>query len=369
MFDEKKEEMNKKVSFTWGNNIKLTIYGESHGSGVGIIIDGLRSGIKLNYSLINQELTRRKTNTIVGTTKRNESDDFNIVSGIFNGVTNGGPLNVFFPNQDTKSKDYTEFINKPRPSHADYPAGIKYEGFNDYRGGGFFSARLTAPIVFAGAIAKGILLDKDIEIFSHVLKIGEKITDINFSDVDNIDALKDMSKYNRLMIDQSSEIEAIEMLKRLSEEGESVGAKIECQAINIPIGTGDPYFNSVESDLSSLIFSIPGVKAVEFGLGEKFSESTGSKVNDEYYVSENGIKTFQNNNGGILGGLTTGMPINFKVTFKPTPSLTKPQRTVNLSELKNTTLTIKGRHDTCIAIRGRVVVEAVLAIVLLNFIY
>ncbi len=356
------------MSFTWGNNIKLTIYGESHGKGVGIIIDGISSGNKLDYKQIKQELVRRKTKSIAGTTKRQEEDNFEIMSGILNGKTNGGPINVFFPNIDAKPKDYSEVKYKPRPSHADYPANIKYNGYNDYRGGGFFSARLTAPIVFAGAVAKSILIYQNIKIYSHILKMGEYIHDLEFSDIKDFKILDDLNSKNRFMINKNEEDKAQKLLKVLTSEGDSIGAKIECMAINLPVGLGEPYFNSIESDLSSLVFSIPGVKAIEFGLGEKFSEKKGSEANDEYRVVNGQVLTTQNNNGGILGGLTNGIPINLKVTFKPTSSISNPQRTVNLDSMTNTTLSLSGRHDACIAIRGRVVVEAVLAIVLLNFI-
>ncbi len=356
------------MSFTWGKKIKLTIYGESHGTGVGVILEGIEAGSCLDYGLIDKELLRRSPNTGSGTTKRREDDEYRIISGIFNNHTNGGPLNIYFPNKDAKSKDYSQFFNKPRPSHADYPASVKYKGFNDYRGGGFFSGRLTAPLVFVGAIAKSILEDSNINIYSHLLNLGEEIKDDSFYDLEITDNnLEVLSQKNRFMINKNKNKNSQKFLSELGDDGDSIGAKIECIAMNVPVGIGEPFFNSIESDLSSLIFSIPGIKAIEFGLGADFSRFKGSDVNDEYIYDKNKIKTIQNNNGGILGGLSTGMPIIFTTTFKPTPSISKFQRTVDLDNVNNTELQIQGRHDSCIAIRGRVVVESVLAIVLLNF--
>lgn len=355
------------MSFSWGDNINLTIYGESHGLGVGIIIDGLKAGTKLNYAFIDRELYRRKPNKVEGTTKRSEDDSYKILSGVFEGYTNGGPLNVFFRNKDAKSEVYDAIANKPRPSHADYPAKIKYNNYNDYRGGGFFSGRLTAPIVFAGAIAKDMLQKHEIEIYSHISEIGE-VKDKSFN-IDNTTYVtrKFFNDTTRIMIDAEKNELAKRLLANLEREGDSIGAKVECFALNLPVGLGNPFFNSIESDLASLLFSIPGVKAVEFGLGTKFSYYKGSEANDQYYNLNNKIRTNTNNNGGILGGLSNGMPIEFSVTFKPTASISKPQQTVNLETCENIKLEIDGRHDSCIAIRGRVVVEAVLAIVILNF--
>ncbi|MFP4456845.1 MAG: chorismate synthase [Clostridia bacterium] len=356
------------MSFTWGKNVKLTIYGESHGNGVGIIIEGIKAGRSLDYDLINRELERRRPGKKSGTTKRNEDDEFKIVSGIFNDFTNGGPLNAYFPNKDVRVKDYKQFKKKPRPSHADYPAMTKYKGFNDYRGGGFFSGRMTAPLVFAGALSKSILKEEGINIYSHISNLGEVIEDEHFYNLNNTDnRLKLLIQNERFMINVDKNLEADDVLNELAKEGNSIGAKVECMAVDVPVGLGEPFFNSIESDLSSLIFSIPGIKAIEFGLGASFGQFKGSDVNDEYYYDKNTIKTFSNHNGGILGGLSTGMPILFTTTFKPTPSISKIQRTVDINGLSNSEISIQGRHDSCIAIRGRVVVESVLAIVLLNF--
>ncbi|MCI7343200.1 MAG: chorismate synthase [Fusobacterium necrophorum] len=319
---------------SWGKILQLSIFGESHGSTVGITISGLLPGITLPMETIKEDLAKRAPGKKL-TSPRKEKDEFEIISGIFHGKTTGAPLTVIFRNTNIQSKDYELHTRIPRPSHADFPAQIKYRGFQDIRGGGHFSGRLTAPLVFAGAIAKKYLEEKKIQITS------------------------------RLVEKESLE----KILPQLIKEGDSIGASISCQVRGLPIGIGTPFFDSLESSISHLVFSIPGIKGIEFGLGFNFIGKRGSEVNDEYRIEDEKIITTTNYNGGILGGLSNGMTVEFRVVFKPTASIFKVQRSVNLEKQENTELQIQGRHDPCIALRAQVVVEAVAALAILDQIW
>ncbi|MDY6172180.1 MAG: chorismate synthase [Fusobacterium necrophorum] len=319
---------------SWGKILQLSIFGESHGSTVGITISGLLPGITLPMETIKEDLAKRAPGKKL-TSPRKEKDEFEIISGIFHGKTTGAPLTVIFRNTNIQSKDYELHTRIPRPGHADFPAQIKYRGFQDIRGGGHFSGRLTAPLVFAGAVAKKYLEEKKIQITS------------------------------RLVEKESLE----KILPQLIKEGDSIGASISCQVRGLPIGIGTPFFDSLESSISHLVFSIPGIKGIEFGLGFNFIGKRGSEVNDEYRIEDEKIITTTNYNGGILGGLSNGMPVEFRVVFKPTASIFKVQRSVNLEKQENTELQIQGRHDPCIALRAQVVVEAVAALAILDQIW
>jgi chorismate synthase len=352
------------MSSNWGNNIRLSIFGESHGNAIGINIDGLPSGIELNLEEIKFEMDRRAPGRGKTTTSRKERDKFEILSGYFNNKTTGTPLCIVISNEDSISKDYNE--NILRPGHADFTGKIKYYGANDYRGGGHFSGRITAPLVFAGAIAKQILRQKNIIIGSHLKSIGE-ITDSSFNQV-QIDSNLLMELRNRRIptIDNGRAIEMENLILDIKKEQDSIGGTIEIGIINLLPGLGSPFFDSIESKLSQMIFSIPGVKGIEFGKGFDISKMKGSEANDEFYIEDNEIKTYTNNNGGILGGITNGMPLIFRVAFKPTPSIAKTQRTIDIERKENIEVQIEGRHDPCIAIRAVPVVEAATAIVLLD---
>lgn len=356
------------MSNTWGNKIKYTIFGESHGNAIGIVIDGLESGIELNLEYIACEMKRRAPGTGKLVTARAEKDKFEILSGLFNGKTTGTPLCAIIRNSDTHSKDYEETRDLLRPGHADFTGNIKFRGFNDYRGGGSFSGRLTAPIVFAGSIAKDILRKNDINIGSHILSIK----DIKDDKIDSLSITQETLDYlhNMDFPVLSSEKKALMQQKIIvaKKNMDSVGGVIECFALGVRSGLGDPFFNSFESSLSQLLFSIPAVKGVEFGLGFDITELTGSESNDEFYIENGKIKTYSNNNGGILGGITNGMPIVFRAAIKPTPSIAKPQRTVDISKNENSIIEIKGRHDPCILPRAVPVVEAAAAMCILDFI-
>lgn len=357
------------MSGIWGNNIKLSIFGESHGVAIGITIDGLPSGLELDLDSINREMARRRPGKSELSTPRNEKDIFEILSGYFNGKTTGTPLCAIIRNSDTRSKDYTEIKDKIRPGHADFTANVKYGGHEDYRGGGHFSGRITAPLVFAGAIAKQILEDKGIFIGSHIKSIGN-IEDDYFNPVDiKVKDLKSLKEKFFPVLDEEKGKLMKERILLAKEDEDSVGGVVECSILNIPTGVGSPFFNSIESVLSGLLFSVPAVKGVEFGSGFEIAKMNGSEANDEYYIDENkNIKTYSNNNGGILGGLSNGMPIIFRTAFKPTASIGKAQRTVDIEKNKNIELEIKGRHDPCIVPRAFVVVEAVAAIAVLDLI-
>lgn len=354
------------MSGVWGNKIKLSIFGESHGKAVGISIDGLQPGLSLNIENIKREMSRRAPGKSQLMTSRAEADEFEILSGYFNGRTTGTPLCAIIYNSNKKSEDYDEIKELARPSHGDYTGFIKYKGFNDYRGGGHFSGRLTAPLVFAGAVCKESLLEHGIVIGSHIKSI-ENVEDKGFDliNIEKEDLIK-LSQEDFPLINKDAEAKMKEIILNAKEHKDSVGGIIEGCAINLPAGLGDPFFDSVESKLAHLLFSIPAVKGVEFGLGFDIAKSRASEVNDEFYIDNNMVKTYKNNNGGVLGGITNGMPLVFRVAIKPTPSIAKVQNTINLNKMENCNIEIKGRHDPCIVQRAVPVVEAVTAIALLD---
>lgn len=352
---------------SFGKNFKITIYGESHGKSIGVIIDGIPPGITLDFDLIKEEMYRRRPGKDNVSTTRKEKDQVLIQSGYFNDHTTGAPLCGIIENTNKKSKDYSKLKDQMRPSHADYPGRIKYRGFNDYRGGGQFSGRLTAPLVFAGAIAKQILREENIFIGSHILSIGS-IEERSFNMTDLNRSFFDKLKKEKLpTIDQEVKEKMEEEILKYKKQGDSIGGVVEGAIVGLPVGVGSPLFNSFESHLSQLMFSIPGIKGIAFGEGFDLSKLPGSKGNDAYYYdSEGNVKTKTNNNGGILGGLTNGMPVTYKVAFKATPSISKNQKSINIKDKKNINLSIEGRHDPCIVPRGLVVVEAASAIVALD---
>lgn len=342
-----------------GNNIQITFFGESHGPYIGVTIDNLPAGIEIDESLIEFNLTKRRPVKQINTT-RVENDPFRIVSGFFNGKTTGAALTILIENQNTLSGDYKNLNITPRPSHSDYPAYVKYNGLNDCRGGSFFSGRLTALWVVVGSIAEQILKKRNIIVGSHIYSI-KNIKDSPFDlNEENIEQLKKLNQDIFPLIDESKKDEMYDLIKQAKMDLNSVGGIVETKIINMPVGIGEPYFLSIESYFSNLLFSIPALKAVEFGRGFSFADFYGSEVNDEYEISNNKVTTLSNNNGGILGGLTTGRPIVVRCAFKPTSSIAKTQKTVDLEKMENTTLVIKGRHDPQIVSRAVHVVNAVL---------
>lgn len=356
------------MSGIWGKNLKVSIFGESHGKAIGVTIDGLPAGIELDIDYINKEMQRRAPGKNSISTPRKEADEFEILSGYFDGKTTGTPLCGVIWNSNQKSKDYDSIKSIMRPSHGDYPGHIKYNGYNDYRGGGHFSGRITAPLVFAGAIAKQILEARGMVIGSHIKSI-ENIEDKQLDYV-NIDEniIKEIRNKPFPVIDENQGEKMKEAILNAREDLDSVGGIIEGVVLNIDTGLGSPFFDSIESRLSHALFSIPGVKGIEFGAGFDISKMRGSEANDEYYIEDEKVKTYSNNNGGITGGITNGMPVVFKIAIKPTPSISKKQRTIDISTMKNTEVEVHGRHDPCIVQRAVPVVEAACAITILDFV-
>lgn len=350
------------MSGMWGSKIKLSIFGESHGNAIGITIDGLPAGFSIDMDKIMMEMARRAPGKSSLSTPRKESDIPEILSGYFEGKTTGTPLCAIIRNSNTKSKDYSKLKDVMRPGHADYTGAVRYKGFNDYRGGGHFSGRITAPLVFAGAICKQILEVKGIIVSAHINSIG-KIKDCSFLESDISDELLNSFKEKELpLINTKLEDEMRQEILSARSSGDSIGGTIECAILGVSPGIGEPFFDSVESTLAHLMFSVPAVKGIEFGKGFDISKMRGSEANDEYYLENGNIKTKTNNNGGILGGITNGMPIIFNVAIKPTASIFKEQNAVNIVTMEETTLCIEGRHDPCIVQRALPVIEAVAAI-------
>ena len=343
-----------------GKNLTISLYGESHGKTIGIVIDGLPAGICIDTHFMQSQLDKRKPKGKIST-QRKEEDDFIITSGVFNEHTTGTPIHIMIENKAQRSLDYHPEL--PRPSHADYVAHVKYRGYEDYRGGGHFSGRLTAPIVAAGSIALDILKRKGILIGTHIKKC-QHIEDREFLDFED-DIILCNNKYFSVL-DETKEKEMINHIENIKENHDSVGGILESCILNMPIGVGEPYFHSLESQLSSYLFSIGAVKGIEFGLGFDFVNHLGSEVNDELEIINGNIQTKTNHNGGINGGISNGMPIIIKTIIKPTPSIFKTQNTVNLETMENTTLTLTGRHDPAIFHRARVVVDSMIALCILD---
>lgn len=350
---------------TYKNNIELTIFGESHGKAIGITIGNLPSGIQIDLDEVSRDMKRRAPGQNKMSTARKEADQVEILSGLQDGITTGAPLTGVIYNSDQHSKDYSLLKTNMRPGHSDYPAYIKYKGFNDVRGGGHFSGRITAPIVFAGSVAKQILKQKGIVIGAHIQSIKDVYDDSFGVDISSQD-IENMLQQQYPTLNSH----VFEKMQATIEEArincDSVGGMIECAILNVPAGIGNPFFDSIESHLSPLLFSIPAVKSVSFGLGEKITELYGHEANDCYYYDDEKVKTKTNHNGGITGGISNGMPIIFRVGIKPTPSISQVQQTVNIKTKENTELEIIGRHDPCIVPRAVVVVESMAALGILD---
>lgn len=344
-----------------GMNIKMAIYGESHGKSIGVVLDGLPPGLALDEEAIAKEMARRAPGQNALSTARKEKDAVEIQSGFFNGYTTGTPLCARIVNSDQHSKDYSILADKMRPGHADFAGRVHYQGFNDYRGGGHFSGRITAPLVFAGAVAKQALAQQGIIVGAHILQIND-VSEKRFNPLGMTDAeLFALSKKSFAVMDDAVGEAMQQRILQAKGELNSVGGVIEAMAVHLPVGIGAPYFDSVESRLSQALFSVPAVKGVEFGDGFGFAALTGAEANDAMHYEDGAVKCFTNHNGGITGGLTNGMPLIVRVAVKPTPSIAQEQKTVSLKEHKDTTLTIVGRHDPCIVQRAVPVIEAVIA--------
>ena len=355
------------MSSTWNKNISFSIFGESHGPAIGVCMDNVPPGETLDMDKLMQFMARRAPKKDKTSTQRREKDMPQIMSGFFNGKTTGTPLCALIQNTDQHSQDYSNLSKLARPGHADYTGALRYRGFNDQRGGGHFSGRLTAPLCFAGAVAAQILEKRGIYVGAHIAEI-HKIKDDPLDPIrtsrDDIISLRE-KEFPTVSDSKGKKMIADIDKARMSQD--SVGGIVECVAINVPAGIGSPIFDGLENSIAQLIFGIPAVKGLEFGAGFNASKMLGSENNDEFYVDENGhVVTRTNFHGGILGGISSGMPITLRVAFKPTPSISQPQQTVDYSAMKNETLVIKGRHDPCVVPRAVPCVEAAVNIALLN---
>lgn len=349
---------------TLGENFCVTIFGESHGPYIGVVLDGIAPGIDVNKDFINHQLDLRRPSGKIST-KRVETDEFILASGVFNDKTTGTPLTILIPNSVQHSKDYEKTATLARPGHADYTANVKYHGFQDFRGGGHFSGRITAALVAAGGIIIPELEKKGIKIGTHIKSLGG-IKDRNFEDYQkDIDFLGG-TNFPVLDADKSEQMKTL--AEKIAAEGNSVGGVLESVILGMPAGVGEPWFGTLESELSYALFSIPAIKGVQFGDGFDMVDSFGSEFNDSLQiVQDNGkskVITKTNHNGGINGGISNGMPILFRCAVKPTPSIYKTQDTINMSKNENAKLNIQGRHDPAIIHRARIVVDSVASFVI-----
>jgi len=344
-----------------GKALVLTCFGESHGRCIGVAVDGCPAGLPISREEIQAEMEKRRPGSTDVSTPRREEDTVEILSGIYNGFTTGAPICMLVWNRDVDSRPYEVIKSKPRPGHADYPAYIRYGGFNDIRGGGRFSGRITAAYVMAGAIAKKLLSTVGVEVLAHTVQIGKvKLQrEVSYEDIRR-NVYRNAVRCADPNIAEKMREEVLEAYR----DRDSVGGVVEGLALNVPAGLGDPVFDSLDSNIAKMMFNIPAVKGVEFGAGFKAALMRGSENNDQYVVKKGRVVTLTNNAGGILGGISTGMPIIVRVAFKPTSSISRRQKTVDLDHMEETEIEFKGRYDPCIVPRAVPVVEACLAFVL-----
>lgn len=354
---------------TFGNKLKVTVFGESHANAIGVTVDGLPAGTPVNEAYIQSLLDLRAPGKSDTATRRKEPDKAEFLSGVKDGYTCGGSVAAIIRNTDTRSGDYASLEGKPRPSHADYPAMVKYGNAIDRRGGGQFSGRLTAPLVIAGGIVLPLLEQKGIRIAAHIASVGN-VSDTAFDTLDDQPEL--MQKLNTMpfaVIDENAGESMRSCIRAAAAEGDSVGGTIECKVTGLPVGTGSPMFDGIENTISRAVFAVPAVKGIEFGVGFDGVTLRGSEYNDAYYYDKNGnVRTRTNHAGGICGGMATGMPVIFRVCVKPTPSISREQDTVDMNAHENSKIIIHGRHDPCIVPRAVSVIRAVTALALYEFI-
>lgn len=344
-----------------GERFIAVSFGESHGRCVGVVVDGCPAGLPISEADIQSKLDLRKPGQSIVTTQRKEEDRVEILSGVFNGNTTGAPICMLIWNKDSDSRPYDQIRNTPRPGHADYPAMMKYGDFNDYRGGGRFSGRITATFVMAGAIAEKLLQQTlGIEILAYTLEIGNiRANNLSINDIRKLRYSNEVRCPDTALAEKMKEA-----IVKTRSDGDSLGGVVECTALNIPIGLGEPVFGALESDLSKALFAIPAVKGVEFGSGFEGAKRRGSENNDIYKVEDGKIVTVSNNSGGILGGLSNGMPLLLRIAFKPASSIAKKQQSVDLRSMEETEMTVPGRHDPCVVPRAPPVVETIVALIL-----
>lgn len=356
------------MSSTYGDKIKISVFGESHGNGIGVVIDGLPAGVKIDMDKVLVQMSRRAPGKDKTATPRKEADLPKVLSGMLGDTLTGAPLCAVIENTNTRSSDYGNLLTCPRPGHSDYTAFVKYNASNDIRGGGHFSGRITAPIVFAGAICRQILEQKGIKIAAHIKSIGN-VCDDSFNPVCIDDKLiEKLNNSTFALINDAAEEKMRECVEDARMNLDSTGGTIECAVTGIEAGFGEPMFEGVEGVIAKAVFGVPAIKGIEFGKGFELAKMRGSESNDPFEYKDGRVVTTTNNCGGILGGITNGMPILFTAAVKPTPSISQKQRTVDLQTKQNTTLEIHGRHDPCIVPRAVPVIEAVTAVAIINLI-
>lgn len=352
------------MSSTYGDQLKLSIFGQSHGTAIGMTLDGIPAGLPVDIAELQKFLNRRAPGKNAYSTPRSEADAPEFLSGIVDGYTCGAPIAATIRNTNTRSGDYDNLKDCPRPGHADYPAQVKYSGFQDAAGGGHFSGRLTAPLCIAGGLCKQWLEARGIRIAAHLYSVAG-IAD-EPEKLDPVDP--QLNKINMLfpVVNTEAGEKMQEAISAAQKDGDSVGGIIQCFITGVPAGLGDPMFDGIENKIAQIIYGIPAVKGLEFGAGFGVASLKGSENNDAYCIQNGNVVTTTNHTGGILGGITTGMPIIFRVAIKPTPSISKTQESISLSQMKSQSLTINGRHDPCIAPRAVPIVEAAAAIAIFD---
>lgn len=331
-----------------GQNIKVSIFGQSHSQAIGVTIDGLPAGETIDFEKLNAFMSKRAPGKNEFSTKRNEADEPVFVSGMVDNVTCGAPLTALIYNKDTRSGDYKNIADIPRPAHADYSAQVKFGGYQDVRGGGHFSGRLTAPLCIAGGICMQLLEREGITVSAYIKRIG------NVYDETETDEKTAKNAFDKdfPVVSEKTEAKMKEEITNAKNNGDSVGGIIECKVFGVPAGIGNPMFDGIENRISQAVFGIPAIKGIEFGNGFNSATLLGSQNNDEFYYDGDTVKTKTNNHGGILGGISSGMPIIFRVAVKPTPSIAKEQNSISFSKGENAKLKIVGRHDPCIVQRA-----------------
>ncbi len=344
------------MASTFGEKLKISIFGQSHGEAIGVVIDGFPAGVKIDAEKLSAFMARRAPGG-AHATPRKEKDEVRFLSGVVDGTTCGAPICAIIENTNTRSGDYKELFDVPRPGHADFAAQVKFGGYQDVRGGGHFSGRLTAPLCIAGALCMQLLEEKGVSVFAH----NYSIAGVKDAPFDPVNPKKALCGGELCVINEESGERMLSAIEEARREGDSVGGVIECAITGVPAGVGSPMFDGVENRIASVVFGVPAVKGVEFGLGFAAADVRGSENNDPFFI-DGGVKTKTNNHGGSLGGITSGMPIIFRAAIKPTPSIAKEQDSVSLSEGKECKLSVKGRHDPCIAVRAVPVIEAAAAV-------
>ena len=352
------------MSSTYGEKLKLSIFGQSHGPAIGMTLDNIPAGLPVNIDALETFLRRRSPGQHAYSTPRKESDVPEFLSGLVDNITCGAPIAAIIRNTNTRSGDYSDLKDMPRPGHADYPAQIKYRGFQDVAGGGHFSGRLTAPLCIAGGLCKQWLEAMGIQIAAHIKSVGT-IEDAPET-LNHIAPILNKIGKEFPVVNEVAGTAMQAAIEAARQDGDSIGGVIQCFITGLPAGWGDPMFSGMENRIAQIIFGIPAVKGLEFGSGFQGSSLRGSENNDAYTITEGTIRTETNNAGGILGGITTGMPLVFSVAIKPTPSIARQQQTISLSQMEETTLSVRGRHDPCIVPRAVPVIEAAAAIALFD---